>query len=164
MKLIAIAAFSWSHGGVQVEHFEAGQEIETEDQDLITVSNVQGWAVPAEGAESASTSTVVTQPQRQVDVDALRAAEVRLADRDMQLREREEQLASREEALATAEVAFAEKQAASNAAPAAGDSGADAPQELDRDALKARATELGIEFARNVTTEKLAELIEAHKK
>lgn len=38
---------------------------------------------------------------------------------------------------------------------------ADEPAELDRDALKARATELGVEFARNVSTEKLAELVAA---
>ena len=39
--------------------------------------------------------------------------------------------------------------------------GTDEPAELDRDALKARATELGVEFARNVSTEKLAELVAA---
>lgn len=32
---------------------------------------------------------------------------------------------------------------------------------LDRDALKARAVTLGIEYAKNVSTEKLAELVEA---
>ena len=164
MKLIAQQAFSWSHGGVQVEHFEAGQEIETEDQDLIKVSNLQGWAVPAGGAEGASALTGVAQSQHQVDVDELRAAQARLADWDAQLREREEQLAAREKAVAAAEAAFADKLAAASTAPVAGDNGANAPQELDRDALKARATELGIEFARNVSTEKLAELIGAHKK
>lgn len=35
------------------------------------------------------------------------------------------------------------------------------PEELDREALKARAVELGIEHARNISTEKLAELIAA---
>ena len=30
---------------------------------------------------------------------------------------------------------------------------------LDREALKARAAELGVEFPRNITTEKLAELV-----
>lgn len=37
----------------------------------------------------------------------------------------------------------------------------EAPAELDRDALKARAAELGVDFARNVSTEKLAELVAA---
>jgi len=35
---------------------------------------------------------------------------------------------------------------------------------LDRDALKARAAELGIEHARNIGTEKLAELVAAAEK
>lgn len=38
------------------------------------------------------------------------------------------------------------------------------PDELDRDALKARAAELGIEHARNISTEKLAELVAAEQK
>lgn len=41
---------------------------------------------------------------------------------------------------------------------------ADAPADdatLDRDALKARATELGIDFAKNISTAKLAELVAA---
>lgn len=43
MKLIAQKPFSWAHRGVEVEHFKAGQEIETEDQDLIDVSTREGW-------------------------------------------------------------------------------------------------------------------------
>ncbi|MBB3144930.1 hypothetical protein FHS21_001331 [Phyllobacterium trifolii] len=35
------------------------------------------------------------------------------------------------------------------------------PGDLDREALKAQADELGIEYARNVTTEKLKELVDA---
>lgn len=35
------------------------------------------------------------------------------------------------------------------------------PEELDRDALKARAAELGIEHPKNISTEKLAELVSA---
>jgi hypothetical protein len=37
------------------------------------------------------------------------------------------------------------------------------PDELDRNALKARATELGLSFARNISTENLAELVAAAK-
>lgn len=33
------------------------------------------------------------------------------------------------------------------------------PEELDRDALKARAAELGIEHPKNISTEKLADLV-----
>lgn len=50
MKLIAQEPFSWAHRGVEVEHFEAGQEIETEDPDLIEVSTREGWAAQP-GAE-----------------------------------------------------------------------------------------------------------------
>lgn len=45
MKLIVQTPFSWAHRGVQVEHFEAGREFETEDADLIEVSTHEGWAV-----------------------------------------------------------------------------------------------------------------------
>ena len=44
MKLIAQEKFSWAHNGVQVEEFEAGAEIETEDEELIKVSTSEGWA------------------------------------------------------------------------------------------------------------------------
>jgi hypothetical protein len=55
MKLIAQEAFSWAHRGVDVEHFEKGAEIETEDQDLIDVSIQEGWAAPADGEAPAPT-------------------------------------------------------------------------------------------------------------
>jgi hypothetical protein len=43
MKLIAQKDFSWAHRGVEVEHFDAGAEIETDDEDLIEVSTAEGW-------------------------------------------------------------------------------------------------------------------------
>ena len=43
-KLIAVTAFSWAHRGVEVEHFEKGQEFETDDPDLVEVSTSEGWA------------------------------------------------------------------------------------------------------------------------
>ena len=49
MKLIAQKNFSWAHRGVEVEHFEAGVEIETDDEDLIEVSMAEGWTAPADG-------------------------------------------------------------------------------------------------------------------
>jgi hypothetical protein len=49
MKLIAQENFSWAHDGVRVEEFEEGDVIQTEDDDLITVSTSEGWAKPAEG-------------------------------------------------------------------------------------------------------------------
>jgi hypothetical protein len=41
---------------------------------------------------------------------------------------------------------------------------ADDEAPLDRDALKARAAELGVEFPKNIGTEKLAELVAAAEK
>jgi hypothetical protein len=52
MKLIAQKDFSWAHRGVEVEHFEAGAEIETNDEDLIEISTAEGWTAPAEGESS----------------------------------------------------------------------------------------------------------------
>jgi len=49
MKLIAQKDFSWAHRGVEVEQFEAGTEIETDDEDLIEVSTAEGWTAPADG-------------------------------------------------------------------------------------------------------------------
>lgn len=55
MKLIAQKDFSWAHRGVEVEHFEAGAEIETDDEDLIVVSTAEGWTAPADGEAPAPT-------------------------------------------------------------------------------------------------------------
>lgn len=49
MKLIAQQDFSWAHRGVEVEHYQAGAEIETDDEDLLEVSTAEGWAAPADG-------------------------------------------------------------------------------------------------------------------
>lgn len=59
MKLFAKQAFSWAHRGCIVEHFEKGQEIETEDEDLIEVSIREGWA---EGDKASK--PVVTKAQK----------------------------------------------------------------------------------------------------
>jgi hypothetical protein len=52
MKLIVITAFSWAHRGVDVQAYAKGDEIETEDQDLIDVSTREGWTSAADEAES----------------------------------------------------------------------------------------------------------------
>ena len=57
MKLIAQTDFSWAHRGVEVEHFEAGAEIETNDEDLIEISTAEGWAAPADGEAPAPAKT-----------------------------------------------------------------------------------------------------------
>lgn len=43
MKLTVKKPFSWAHQGVTVVAYEAGQTIETDDQDLIDVSTKEGW-------------------------------------------------------------------------------------------------------------------------
>lgn len=57
MKLIVQENFNWAHRGVEVEHFEAGAEFETEDEDLIEVSTNEGWTKPADGEATPSAST-----------------------------------------------------------------------------------------------------------
>lgn len=43
MKLKAKKAFSWAHRGVDVKYYEAGDEIETDEEDLATVGKAEGW-------------------------------------------------------------------------------------------------------------------------
>lgn len=57
MKLIVQEGFKWAHRGVEVEEFQVGAEIETEDSDLITVSKDQGWT-----AEVGSASPMGNSP------------------------------------------------------------------------------------------------------
>lgn len=63
MKLKVKKAFSWAHEHVRVEEFAVGQVIETDDEDMIRVSQEEGWATkvkdgavtkPAEAAEAAA--------------------------------------------------------------------------------------------------------------
>jgi hypothetical protein len=45
MKLKIKQDFAFAHRGVDVRHYEAGQEIESDDADLIEVAIREGWAV-----------------------------------------------------------------------------------------------------------------------
>jgi hypothetical protein len=74
MKLIVQQAFSWAHRGVEVEHYDAGGEIETEDQDLIEVSTAEGWARPA-----AAPAPAAPEPEGEVEVPAEAPAEASTA-------------------------------------------------------------------------------------
>lgn len=51
MVLTALKDFSWAHRGVEVEHYQAGQEIDTDDVDLIRVATDEGW-VESEGQKA----------------------------------------------------------------------------------------------------------------
>lgn len=53
MHLKAKQAFSWAHQGVRVEHFEKGQVIETEDEDLIEVATREDWVEKAKAPTKA---------------------------------------------------------------------------------------------------------------
>ena len=54
MKLTAKQAFSWAHRGIDVVHYEAGQEIETDDQEMIAVAVAEGWATDGAPKEKAA--------------------------------------------------------------------------------------------------------------
>jgi len=52
MKLTVIKDFSWAHRGVEIEQFEKGAVIETEDADLIKVATDEGWVKKAGKADA----------------------------------------------------------------------------------------------------------------
>lgn len=56
MKLIVTKAFDWAHHGYQLQHYPVGQEFETDDQELISVSNGEGWTK----SDDAAPATLVT--------------------------------------------------------------------------------------------------------
>lgn len=62
MKLIAEQAFSWAHGGIDVERFAEGEEFDTEDQALIKVATDEGWAVPLGAEEAQPAADADAQP------------------------------------------------------------------------------------------------------
>lgn len=139
----------------------AGQQLVVDNssqEDDAREDGYDDWHADAAKCEVSAAPEAVP---RDIDVDVLRETESRLSDWEQRLLEREEAVLEREEAVAAAEVELVEKQAAAlaeqvNDAPQIGE-----PDELDRDALKARATELGLSFARNISNEKLAELVAA---
>lgn len=49
MKLKVKIDFSWAHRGIDVVNYTAGDEIETDDQDLINVAMKEGWVVKPRG-------------------------------------------------------------------------------------------------------------------
>lgn len=51
MKLIVLQPFEWAHEHVRVVAYAAGDEIETEDADLIEVATREGWAKDAAAPE-----------------------------------------------------------------------------------------------------------------
>lgn len=76
MRLIALRDFSWAHRGCIVEEFLKGQEISTEDADLIRVSIDEGWAKDGEAAERARQ---VAEQAARIEAEAAARAEVEAA-------------------------------------------------------------------------------------
>jgi len=151
--------------------YNAGQQLVVDNAQQEATAREDGyddWHADAARGEAVAAPEATTQAH-QADVDVLRETETRLADWEQQLRDRDEQLtaresevAARERAVAAAEAELASKQHdAASAAPPSGDAGDVTGQPLDREALKARAAELNLDYPRNVTTEKLAELVAA---
>lgn len=67
MKLKVKTPFKWAHQGVRVEEFEAGQVIETDDQDLIEVSHHEGWTVRPRNRTTQANGTPHTDGDDQDD-------------------------------------------------------------------------------------------------
>jgi len=51
MKLIVKQDFSWAHEHVRVKSYASGDEIETDDADLIAVGIAEGWVEQCGEAE-----------------------------------------------------------------------------------------------------------------
>ncbi len=64
MKLKVKTPFNWAHHGVRVESFAVGQIIDTEDPDLIEVSQREGWTTKprANGKEGDTTDAPAPPP------------------------------------------------------------------------------------------------------
>lgn len=56
MKLKVKKGFSWAHEHVRVEEFAVGQTIDTEDEDLIRVSQEEGWATKVKDGKAETTA------------------------------------------------------------------------------------------------------------
>lgn len=53
MQLKVKKAFKWAHRHVEVQEFEVGEVIDTEDEDLIRVATDEGWVSKVKDAPPA---------------------------------------------------------------------------------------------------------------
>jgi hypothetical protein len=58
MKMTVKEPFSWAHRGVNIVQYAKGDEIETDDQDLIDVSRQEGWTGRAKASAQQSSASV----------------------------------------------------------------------------------------------------------
>ncbi|HLO63168.1 MAG TPA: hypothetical protein VK165_09420 [Azonexus sp.] len=75
MHLKAKQAFSWAHRGVEIEEFAKGQNIETEDKDLIEVSLAEGWTEKAKAPTKAERKAALQAQVKQLESDLADAAD-----------------------------------------------------------------------------------------
>jgi hypothetical protein len=141
----------------------AGQMLlvgDAEQEDAARADGYDDWH-----ADSARGETVEETPAEPcAPVVDLAETENRLREWELQLTAREDDLSAREATLAEAVACHeatvqAQQAAAQLSSDTGGDTGTAGDPPLDREALKARATELGLTFARNITTENLAALV-----
>jgi len=59
--------FKWAHQHVRVVEYQVGDEIETDDQDLIDVATTEGWIETGEQAEAKATKARKGAPENKAD-------------------------------------------------------------------------------------------------
>jgi hypothetical protein len=65
VKLKVVADFLFAHGGHAVRKYEAGQEIETDDADLVRVATAEGWAKDAAAPRSSKSRGAAPENKQQ---------------------------------------------------------------------------------------------------
>lgn len=74
MKKIVKKPFDWAHRGVEIEHFEAGREIDLDDEatdaEMVEVAEREGWFEDDEGDGGSQKKASQRAPQRQAAANA----------------------------------------------------------------------------------------------
>ena len=94
MHLKAKKDFSWAHRGVQVEHFAKGQIIETDDEDLVSVSIKEGWAEKAKEPTKAEKKEALKERIAEIEARLADADESQEAAIEAELAEAQAELAA----------------------------------------------------------------------
>lgn len=94
MHLKAKKDFSWAHRGVQVEEFKKGQIIETDDEDLIRVSQEEGWAEKAKAPSKAEQKKAIEAEIAELEAQLVAADDAALPDLEAQIAEKKAALSA----------------------------------------------------------------------
>lgn len=124
------------------------------EEDVARTDGFDDWH--ADHARTTAAAESIDVVEDTPDPRHLANAEAHLIEMAIHLQAKEDELTAREQAVAAREAALAEAEAA-RAAPL--EDVATGAQPPTRDELKARAAEIGIEHAPNITTDKLAALV-----